>query len=55
LRENPLDTLVQWYPAATDAEWPDVPVSVKLLRWMFITGPQRSVFRKMALRLLGVR
>jgi hypothetical protein len=32
-----------------------VPVSVKLLRWMFITNRQRGVFRKVALRLFGVK
>ncbi|HVH28325.1 MAG TPA: radical SAM protein [Vicinamibacterales bacterium] len=54
LRENPLDTLVRWFPQEPGSSR-GVPVSVKFLRWMFITNRQRGVFRKVALRLFGVK
>jgi hypothetical protein len=52
LREHPLDTLAEWFspqPGMT----PRLPVSVRLLRWMFITGSQRRFFRTTAARIFG--
>jgi MoaA/NifB/PqqE/SkfB family radical SAM enzyme len=55
LREHPLDTLVRWFPPASDGGPADMPASVKLLRWVFITSRRRNLFRKTALRLFGMR
>jgi MoaA/NifB/PqqE/SkfB family radical SAM enzyme len=54
LRENPLETLLQWFPPVSDGAEVRMPVSVKILTWMFITSRQRDVFRKTASRLLRI-
>jgi MoaA/NifB/PqqE/SkfB family radical SAM enzyme len=55
LRENPLDAMVQWFHPADGSGSLQLPVSVKILMWMFITGRQHEALRKTALRVLGVR
>jgi molybdenum cofactor biosynthesis enzyme MoaA len=54
LRERPVETLVQWFSPAQGTA-PRLPLSVRLLKWMFVTGPQRTFFRKTAVRVFGVR
>jgi MoaA/NifB/PqqE/SkfB family radical SAM enzyme len=50
LRERPLETLRAWFsPEAGGPARP--PIFVRLLMWMFVTGGQRRVFQKGALRL----
>jgi MoaA/NifB/PqqE/SkfB family radical SAM enzyme len=51
LRERPRDTLDELL-AAHRVRYGRVPVSAGLLRWMFLTGPQQSLFRRLALRAL---
>jgi MoaA/NifB/PqqE/SkfB family radical SAM enzyme len=55
LREDPIGTLQRWFPSATEGERAHLPASVRLLKWAFITSPQRNVLRKTALRVFGVR
>lgn len=52
LRERPLDTLMEWF-SQTPGAAADLPRSVRLLKWMFITGPRRQFFRNAALRVFG--
>ena len=54
LRDRPLDALSEWF-SRTPGRAPDLPHAIRLLKWMFITGPQRHFFRKAALRVLGTR
>ena len=50
LRTQPMETINDMLPADGDG-----PVSVKLLRWMFVTSRHRDRFRSVAARLLGSR
>ena len=52
LREQPLETLSEWFAPQSGMGPP--PPSVKLLRWMFVTGRPRRIFRRAAARLFGV-
>jgi MoaA/NifB/PqqE/SkfB family radical SAM enzyme len=54
LREHPLETMAAWFSSSPELA-PRLPVSVQVLRWMFITGSQRTFFRNAALRLFGAR
>ncbi|HSC27286.1 MAG TPA: radical SAM protein [Vicinamibacterales bacterium] len=51
LREKPLETLDGLLVAHRERGG-HTPLSVGLLRWMFLTGPPRNLFRKLALRAL---
>jgi hypothetical protein len=53
LRERPLDTL-ESLTKASEASGHRPPHTVKLLRWMFVDGPQRGLFRRLALRALRI-
>jgi MoaA/NifB/PqqE/SkfB family radical SAM enzyme len=55
LRENPQLALAQWFPASSGGDGPTLPAAVRLLRWAFVTAPQRDRFRSVASRLLGAR
>jgi MoaA/NifB/PqqE/SkfB family radical SAM enzyme len=50
IRTRPIRTLDEIMPASGGGA-----VSVRVLRWMFVTGPQRHRFRAAAARLLGSR
>lgn len=52
LRERPMDTLTA---LLADQPGSRVPMSVRLLRWMFLGSRRRDFFRSAALRLLRVR
>jgi MoaA/NifB/PqqE/SkfB family radical SAM enzyme len=54
LRERPLDTLQEWFSGTFGAA-PTLPRSVRLLRWMFVTGPQRRFFKSAAVRVFSAR
>ena len=54
LRQNPVDTVHEWFSPAAGLS-PQVPSSVRLLLWMFVTGRPRNVLRRSAQRLLGMR
>ena len=48
IRTQPMKTLDERMPAGASG-----PVSVRLLRWMFVTGPHHDHFRAVAARLFG--
>jgi hypothetical protein len=50
IRTRPIEALDAMTPASGK-----VPASVRLLRWMFVTGRHHERFRSMATRLLGSR
>jgi MoaA/NifB/PqqE/SkfB family radical SAM enzyme len=54
LRARPLDTLQEWFSGSFGAQG-SVPRSVRMLQWMFVTGPQRRFFKIAAVRVFGVR
>ena len=55
LRANPLETLLEWFPGTSDEGSTSVPVPVRLLTWVFVTSRQHDMFRKTALRVLGMK
>ena len=52
LREHPVETLTAWFSQAP-GQTLHTPLSVRFLTWMFITSPQRHLFRSAAQRLFG--
>jgi MoaA/NifB/PqqE/SkfB family radical SAM enzyme len=52
LRAHPVETLDRLV-AAHRARGAEPPVSARVLIWMFVTGPSRHVFRRLAARALG--
>jgi MoaA/NifB/PqqE/SkfB family radical SAM enzyme len=54
LRQRPLETFSRLLPEGTNSA-EALPASLRMLRWMFVTGPRRRIFRTAALRLLRVR
>jgi MoaA/NifB/PqqE/SkfB family radical SAM enzyme len=55
LRDDPLQTLVDWFSPAPGSGGPRPPLPVRTLTWMFVRSPHRAWFRSAAERLLGVR
>ncbi len=53
LREDPVATLREWFPEAIDGRSRSMPLGVKALRWAFVTGPRRDLFRRATGRLFG--
>jgi hypothetical protein len=51
LREKPLAVLDRLAADANSSGRP-VPRSIRLLKWMFVSGPRRDLFRRLALRTL---
>jgi len=50
IRTQPIKTLDEMMQASASGA-----VSVRVLRWMFVTGPHHGRFRAVAARLLGSR
>ena len=48
LRHDPQAALAQWFPGAESGERLELPAVVKVLRWAFVTGRQRALFREAA-------
>jgi MoaA/NifB/PqqE/SkfB family radical SAM enzyme len=48
LRQNPLETLLQWFSPSPGSRAPHLPLSVRLLKWAFVTGRGRGLFRSAA-------
>jgi len=46
LREDPQRTLEQWFAPPAPGEAPRRPLPVRILKWAFVTGPGRDVFRR---------
>jgi MoaA/NifB/PqqE/SkfB family radical SAM enzyme len=56
LRENPRQTILTMLsPPGTQLHPDQLPRSVRLLSWLFLSSPNRGWFGKAALRLLGVK
>jgi hypothetical protein len=53
LRGDPQAALAQWFPTPQRNGAPALPPTISVLRWAFVTSPQRDLFRKAVLRLLG--
>ncbi len=53
LRQDPERALEQWFTATGSERAPRLPLPVRALQWMFVTGKGRRVFRSAALRLFG--
>jgi MoaA/NifB/PqqE/SkfB family radical SAM enzyme len=55
LRTDPHQALMRWYPPSAHGIGPSLPVSVKLLKWAFVTSAGRDMFRHAAMRAFGAR
>ena len=55
LRDNPLQTLTEWFGPAAGRPASKLPLSVRVLSWMFVTSPHREFFRHAAQRVFGMR
>jgi MoaA/NifB/PqqE/SkfB family radical SAM enzyme len=55
LREQPLETLLDWFTPTSDNTVRKVPIPVRALSWMFVTNPHRDFFRDAAQRLFGIK
>ena len=55
LRANPLQTLSEWFGPAAGRPASELPLSVRVLSWMFVTSTHRELFRHAAQRVLGMR
>jgi MoaA/NifB/PqqE/SkfB family radical SAM enzyme len=56
LRERPHETIVELLSGPTGQTAPsDLPASVRLLSWMFLSNRKRGWFTRTALRVLGVK
>jgi MoaA/NifB/PqqE/SkfB family radical SAM enzyme len=53
LRQDPERALAQWFSKPLHDRQPDVPVSVRILGWAFVTNPRRDLFRHAAARVFG--
>jgi MoaA/NifB/PqqE/SkfB family radical SAM enzyme len=53
LRADPAGTLAGWFSPETGAPGSGTPTSIRLLLWMFVTGPHREMFRRAAQRVLN--
>jgi MoaA/NifB/PqqE/SkfB family radical SAM enzyme len=55
LRENPLNTLSEWFTPVPGRAVAKLPITVRVISWMFVTSRHREVFRHAAQRVLGIR
>jgi MoaA/NifB/PqqE/SkfB family radical SAM enzyme len=53
LRGSPQDALARWFPAPVEGSHRNLPTSIRLLQWAFVTSRRRDLFRKAAVRILG--
>jgi MoaA/NifB/PqqE/SkfB family radical SAM enzyme len=53
LRRNPQETLAQWFSTPIHGQRPSFPPAVRMLMWAFVTGPGRTAFRSLAVRIAG--
>lgn len=53
LRADPIGTLNAWFEPGSGTS-SGTPLPVRVLLWMFVTGPQRALFRRAARRVFGV-
>ncbi len=55
LRDRPLQTLTAWFTDTPGGNCGKLPVTVRALSWMFVTGRHRDRFRTAAQRVFGIR
>ncbi len=55
LRDRPVETLVEWFSAASGRAGKEMAIVVRMLSWMFVTSPHRHFFRHAAQRMFGIR
>ena len=55
LRASPLQTLSEWFAPAPGRSASEMPLSVRVLSWMFVTSPHRELFRHAAQRVFRMR
>jgi len=55
LREQPLETLVDWFPATSDNAARKMPIPIRALSWIFITNRHHDFFRDAVQRVFGMK
>jgi MoaA/NifB/PqqE/SkfB family radical SAM enzyme len=56
LREHPRESIAQMFsPAERQGDPAELPASVRILMWMFLSSRNRGAFSKAALRMLGLK
>ena len=55
LRANPLQTLGEWFTPVPGRTATQMPITVRVLTWMFVTSSHRDAFRRTAQRVLGIK
>jgi MoaA/NifB/PqqE/SkfB family radical SAM enzyme len=53
LRHNPQAALSQWFSTDAPDQRASLPPAIRVLKWAFVTSPQRDLFRNVAVRLFG--
>ena len=54
LRENPSQTLGDWFTPVSGRAAAQMPITVRMLAWMFVTSRHRELFRDAAQRVLRI-
>jgi hypothetical protein len=55
LRENPVETLVDWFRPTPQNALLKTPIAIRALAWMFVTNPHRDFFRDAVQRVFGIK
>ena len=55
LREQPLETLVDWFTPTPKNAVRKMPIPVRALSWMFVTNRHRDFFRDAVQRVFGIK
>jgi MoaA/NifB/PqqE/SkfB family radical SAM enzyme len=55
LREDPSGTLQQWFGGDADGRPAQLPLSVRVLLWMFVGSRRHRAFRDAAMRVFGIK
>jgi MoaA/NifB/PqqE/SkfB family radical SAM enzyme len=55
LRQNPEETVLQWFSSSVEGTPPKVPPAVRILMWAFVTGKHRELLRRTVLRAFAAR
>jgi MoaA/NifB/PqqE/SkfB family radical SAM enzyme len=55
LREQPIETLVDWFAPTSRQAGSKMPIPIRALSWMFITNPHRDFFRDAVQRVFGIK
>ncbi len=55
LREQPVETLVEWFTPTSQHAARKMPIPVRALSWLFVTNPHRDFFRDAIQRVFGIK